>query len=166
MSDDRSRRQSQKMRTLRLSEPVKSLRWHIWTSKPCKVAKATEVQNGINTILVPLCDAPLMGVCLRVWPPSFLKVIICDWDIEPDQEKKWWPRVVLLASHGYSMQMTIWASGSYAAPSPGNIGGISAVSPWKASKLSLGVWDERCLWSLADGPAQLAGLLPWHLQHL
>lgn len=36
----------------------------------------------------------------------------------------------------------------------------------KASKISPGLCDERCLWSSADGPAQLAGLLPWHLQHL
>lgn len=36
----------------------------------------------------------------------------------------------------------------------------------KASKISLGLRDARCLWNSADGPAQLAGLLPWHLQHL
>lgn len=36
----------------------------------------------------------------------------------------------------------------------------------KASKIALGLRDEHCLWSSEDGPAQLAGLLPWHLQHL
>lgn len=43
-------------------------------------------------------------------------------------------RVVLLTRHGCSIQMTVRASGSCAAVSPGKAGEIGAVSPWESQR--------------------------------